>query len=284
MAKVEGFGTLTKKQEDLFRLGYYYKSLACATLLTTAEKVTFKARAAQKVDSRILASSSIKIAQSQTAMTTKRRTDGLTQYSFEYSPNEDLKFKGEQKKTEASTENTVSVEYKKPEYAVKLAVTDEPVTVKASATFEREGKGVGVDGKFEQLAERVTGYNTALWMKGAKYALVLKHLGSDRSQFALGDFVVSYYNEASAASRVGVLVKHSVPKNLTHIEFGGEYKYSAATVVRGKVSSGGILAMGVTRQLAEGLKAGLAAQFDMKKVRTTSLSDYHFGLRLDFST
>lgn len=284
MAKVEGFGTLTKKQEDLFRLGYYYKSFACATLLTTAEKVTFKARAAQKSNSNILASSSIKIAQTNSAMTTKRRTDGLQQYTLEFSPNSDLKFKGDFKKTEATKEKTVSVEYRQPEYALKLVVVDPPTTIKASATFEKEGKGVGLDGKFEPAAERVTGYNAAVWLSGAKYVLVAKHLGSDRTKFALGDFAVSYYHEASAAARVAAFVKYSVPKNETSIEFGGDYKYSKSLVVRGKVSSAGMLGMGLTHQLAEGLKLGLASQFDIKKVHSTSLTDYQFGLRFDFST
>lgn len=284
MAKVEGFGTLTKKQEDLFRLGYFYKSFACATLLTTAETVTFKARAAQKANSNILASSSIKVAQTNSAMTTKRRTDGLQQYSLEYSPNPDLKFKGDFKKTEAMKEKSVSVDYRRPEYSLKLVLADPPSAIKASATFEKEGKGVGVDWKFEPQAERVTGYNAAVWLNGAKYALVAKHLGSDRSKFALGDFVVSYYHEASVATRVAALIKHNVPRNETSIEFGGDYKYTSSLVVRGKVSGSGILGLGLTHQLAAGLKLGLASQFDMKKVRSTSLTDYRFGLRLDFST
>lgn len=284
MAKVEGFGTLTKKQEDLFRLGYYYKSFACATLLTTAEKVTFKARAAQKTNSNILASSSIKVAQTNSAMTTKRRTDGLQQYSLEYSPNADLKLKGEIKKTETTKEKSVSVEYRQPEYALKLVLADPVTAIKASATFEKDGKGAGFDGKFEPQAERVTAYNAAAWMSGAKYALVVKHLGSDRSKFALGDFVVSYFHEASVAARVAALVKHNVPRNETSIEFGGDYKYTPSLVVRGKVNSAGYLGLGLTHQLAAGLKLGLASQFDLKKVRSTSLTDYHFGLRLDFST
>lgn len=288
MVKVEAYGSLTRRQEDLFRLGYYYKSLAAVTLLTTTDALTFKARASQNVDGHVLASSSLKVVGSKVTFTPKRRTDGLQQYTLEYTPNADLKLKGELKTKQTATsrtaDSTVAVEYRQPTYALKLAVTDPNLGVRLSGTTEKDGRGVGADGTFDVALQRFATYNLALWTTEARHSLVFKHNGSDKAAYSLGDFLFSYYNEASTSIRLGALVKYSYPRKDTSIEFGGDYRYDEKTVLRGKVNSLGLLGLGMTRNLNEYLRIGLAAQFDVKKVKASNVSDYHFGLRLDFTT
>lgn len=288
MVKVEAYGALTKRQEDLFRLGYYYKSLAAVTLLTTAESLIFKARTSQKSDGHVLASSSLKITGSKLTFTPKRRTDGLQQYTLEYAPNADLKLKGELKTTQTATtrtaDSTVSVEYRQPSYALKLAVTDPNLGIRLSGTTQKDKHGLGVDGTFDLALQRFVTYNVAFWVSEATHSLVCKHNGSDKSAYSLGDFICSYYNETSASTRLGAVMKYSHPRKDTFIEFGGDYRYDEKTVMRGKVNSLGFLGVGMTRTLNQYLRIGLAAQFDLKKVKASSVSDYHFGLRLDFTT
>jgi hypothetical protein len=288
MVKVEAYGSLTRRQEDLFRLGYYYKSLAAVTLLTSDDALTFKARAAQKVDGHVLASSSLKVMGSKVTFTPKRRTDGLQNYTLEYAANADLKMKGELKTKQTASsrtaESTVSVEYRQPTYALKLAVSDPNLGVRLTGTTEKDGRGIGADGIFDVALQRFVTYNLAAWATEARHSLVFKHNGSDKAAYSLGDFLFSYYNEVSTATRLGALVKYSYPRKETFIEFGGDYRYDEKTVMRGKVNSLGMLGLGMTRTLNQYLKIGLAAQFDVKKVKASNVSDYHFGLRLDFTT
>lgn len=288
MVKVEGYGNLTKKQEDLFRLGYCFKSLATVTLLTNASPLTFKARAAQKVEGNVLASTSLKMVHDKVTFTPKRRSDGLVQHTLEYAANPDLKAKAEAKTTEKAgvknTEITVSAEYRGEDFVVKAAGVHPNPALKLSGTWQRNDHGVGFDGKFLASSSRFVNYNFATWYVTKDQWVVIKHNGSDATKYALGEVALSYYRDVGAGTHVAGLAKFHIPSKSVFLEFGGDYKWSDAVTMRGKVNSSGLLGLGLTRKLLPTLSLGLGAQFDTTKLRTDAITAYKFGFKLDFNS
>lgn len=288
MVNVEAYGGLTKKQEDLLRLGYCFKSLATVTLLTNAQALTFKARAAQKVEGNVLASTSLKMVQDKFTFTPKRRTDGMAQYTLEYAANSETKARAEAKTTEKagtkSTEITVSAEHRKPDYAIKAAGVYPNPALKLSGTWQKGKHGVGFDGKFLASTSRFVNYNFAAWYAAPYQWIVLKHNGSDANKYALGELALSFYREVDPTTHVAGLAKYHIPSKSTYLEFGGDYKWSDSTTLRGKVNSSGMLGLGLTRKLLNSLNLTLGAQFDTTKLKTDSITGYKFGFKLNFTS
>lgn len=288
MVKVEGYGGLSKKQEDLLRLGYCFRSLATVTLLTNASPLTFKARAAQKVEGNVLASTSLKMVQDKFTFTPKRRTDGMAQYSLEYAANAETKARAEAKTTEKagtkSTEITVSAEYRGADFVVKAAGVHPNPALKLSGTWQKTNHGVGFDGKFLASSSRFVNYNFATWYASNDQWVVFKHNGSDANKYALGELVLSYYREVAPTTHLAGLAKFHIPSKSTYLEFGGDYKWSDSITLRGKVNSSGLLGLGLTRKILATLNLTLGAQFDTTKLRTDSITGYKFGFKLDFNS
>jgi len=302
MARVEGYGGLSKNQEDLLRLGYCFKSLATVTLFTNANPLTFKARAAQKAEGNVLASTSLKMVKDKFTFTPKRRTDGMVQYTLQYAPNAKVTAKAEAKTTEKagakSTEITVSTEYRKYNYAVKVAGVHPNPALKLTGTWRKNSHGLGFDGKFLLSTSRFVNYNFATWYESVGQSIVLKHNGSDANKYALGELVLSYYRAVASTVKDGAptvkdqaptthiagLAKFHIPSKSTYLEFGGDYKWSDSTTLRGKVNSAGLVGLGLTRKILASLNLTLGAQFDTTKLRTDSISGYKFGFKLDFNS
>lgn len=287
MVRVEGYAGLTKKQEDLLRLGYCYKSLATVTLLTNSPLFTFKARAAQKVEGNVLASTSLKMIRDKITFTPKRRTDGLAQYTLQYAINNRITAKAVAKTTEKAgaktTEITVSGENRGNDFVVKAAVVNPNPALTLSGIWEKDTHGVGLDGKFLASTSRFVNYNLALWYANANQCVVFKHNGSDANKYALGELVLSYYRSLEPTTYIAGLAKFHIPSKSTYLEFGGVYKWPESnTTLRAKVNSAGLLGLGLTRKLLNCLNLTVGAQFDTTKLRTDSITGYKFGFKLDF--
>jgi hypothetical protein len=220
--------------------------------------------------------------------TPKRRTDGMAQYSLEYAANAETKARAEAKTTEKagtkSTEITVSAEYRGADFVVKAAGVHPNPALKLSGTWQKKNHGVGFDGKFLASTSRFVNYNFATWYASDDQWVVLKHNGSDANKYALGELVLSYYREVAPTTHLAGLAKFHIPSKSTYLEFGGDYKWSDSTTLRGKVNSSGLLGLGLTRKILAALNLTLGAQFDTTKLRTDSITGYKFGFKLDFNS
>ena len=284
---LEGFAVLTKKQEDLLKKTYCLQTSALVTLTTNSGPFLFKARASQRPDTSSVAKASLQIKKEKITLTPKRKTDGTSMYVLEYAHNADLKMKSECRVVntlaERAYETTVSVEYSQPKYKAKLAIVEPNLAMKASATLGTEELGVAFDGKFDFAARRLVGYSFAQYWLQKQHRVVFKHVGVDKTQFALGDFFLSYFQTTSDKTAVAACIKYSHPKKETFIEFGGSHALTGDTELRGKVDSNGLLAAAFTRTFNESVKLTLATQVDVKKIVQANVSDYKFGLRLDLN-
>jgi hypothetical protein len=284
---LEAFAVLTKRQEDLLRKSYCYTTPALVTLSAVSGGVLFKARASQRVEGTTVAKASLQYKKDKVTFTPKRKSDGTSAYVLEYAHNSDIKLKSECKVTrnlvEKAYETTLSAEYSQPQYRAKVALVEPELAVKGSATLGNERLGVAVDWKFDVAAQRLVGYGFAHYWLDKQCRVVLKHVGTDKTKFALGDFSLSYFQETSAKSSVAAIVKYNHPKSETFIEFGGAHMLTSDTELRGKVDSNGMLAGSFTRLFNDNLKLTLASQVDVKKIVQTSTSDFKFGVRLDLN-
>ena len=288
MVKVESFSSLTKQQEDLMRLGYCYKSLATVTVETSDNEAVFKARAAQKAEGTVLSSSSIKLTKGAVVVTPKRRTDGLGVYTVEYAANQEVKVKAEGRVVDApegtTREVTTSVEVKKTDYVVKAAFINPNTAVRLSGTYLKGNTGFGFDGKFTLEKKRFESYNFAAWYAQDDQTIVLKHNGCDKDKYAPGELALSYYRNVSSSTHLAALAKYSIPTKTPTLDLAGDYQVDKTMTIRGKLSSSGLLGLALSKKLVDCISVTVAAQFDTKKFKTNSLTDYKFGFKLGFNT
>jgi hypothetical protein len=293
MVRLEGYSSLSKKQEDLLKLGFSYDRQALVTVTSDAPDLRFKARAAHLKPSAttpVLASTSVHFKKDLLTFTAKRRSDSLSHFIFEYTPKDlipNLKFKSEARITHSASgdrvEPSATVDYSHTLGKAKLTVSDNPGVAKASVTFGKPEYGVGLDGKFEFGLGRFTGYNVAGWWFRKHAKLVVKHVGTDKSNYAVGDCVMSYYQKLTPLTHLASLVKVNWPTKNTYIEVGGDYKYDDKTLLKAKTNSDGKVGLAFIHKLSSNLKVTLATEVDSKKVTSASVTDYAFGFRLDFN-
>jgi hypothetical protein len=282
---LEGFGVLAKKQEDLLAKGFGLQTLGLVTLTTASGPLTMKARASQRVDNSAIAKVSMQMKQDKITFTPKRKSDGSAMYVLDYAHSADLKLKAECKKTAvpSSFEATVSTEYLQPSYRLKCAYVHPSPALKFCGTFGRDTLGIALDGKFDLTLGRLVNYNFAHYWFSPEHRLVLKHLGSDKTQLTLGDILLSYHQTVSTKTSVGACVKYNCPRKETTIEFGGSHAFSCCSELKGKVGHTGLLSAMLSKKFG-GLKLAVATQVDLKKVVQSGVSDYKMGLRVDFTT
>ena len=280
---LDGFAVLTKKQEDLLAKSYCLHTFALLTLTTASGPFRFKARASKRPDSSVVAKSSIEYKKGAFTFTPKRKSDGSGMYVLEYAVNPDLKVKSDCRANPSGNEGTISAEYSQPNYKAKVALVMPNPAVKLSATAGNNTHGFAVDGKLDLAAGRLVAYNFANYWLSPTHRLILKHTGSNASLVTLGDFTASFHQTISEKTAIAAVAKYSVPKKSTYIEFGGAHTISADLEVRGKVDSLGMLAASASKAW-DRVKVTVATQVDMKKVVQTQVSDYKFGVRVDFTS
>lgn len=280
---LDGFAVLTKKQEDLLAKSYCLQSFALLTLTTAAGPFRLKARASRRLDSSVIAKTSVEYKNGACTFTPKRKSDGSGMYVLEYAASTDLKVKSDCRTNLSGHEGTISAEYSQPNYKAKVALVAPNPAVKLSATAGNNTHGFAVDGKLDLTAGRLVAYNFANYWLSPTHRLILKHTGSNASLITLGDFTTSFYQTISANTAFAAVAKYSVPKKSTYIEFGGSHALSADLEIRGKVDSLGMFAASASKAW-DRVKVTVATQVDMKKVAQTQVSDYKLGVRLDFTS
>mmetsp|Transcript_6258 Transcript_6258/g.9285 ORF Transcript_6258/g.9285 Transcript_6258/m.9285 type:complete len:295 (+) Transcript_6258:1391-2275(+) len=293
MVKLESFSGLTQKQEDLLSKYYCFGSLAILTIHTTEDKLTFHSRSALRrpeTAQPMLSSAWLQYTQGQALIKAKRRTDGLSHYTLEWTPKDlipNLKAKAECKvtyphsKTEA--EPSATIEYTHKNAKAKVTLADNPTSVKASVTAGAPELGVGVDAKYDFKLGRFSAYNFAMWWNKNSSRLVLKHLGSNKSQYSIGDIQLSYYQRLSSRTTIGTLVSKNWGTRKVSMEVGGEYDYDAKTLLKGKFDSEGKVGLALQRELSPNLKFTVASEVDTKQITASALNEYKLGFRFDFN-
>ena len=280
---VDSFSGQTLKQEQLLAKKYNYFSWALLSLASKTNK-TFKARLAQNSDGSVAAATSLEVSHKELKVKPKLRSSGAGRLTVEYEANKNLKLKGEvnAQTTSDKWDGSLSAEFLKDHQRAKLALKY-PLAAQLTATGEQGDWAWGLDLKYDQAAERFTTYNLlGSWSKD-NCRLVFKHVGLDKTKYAFGNWVYSYYHRVSDKTVIGSSVKVNWPDKETFIEFGGVHQQTPDLELRAKVDSKGILAAGLTKSSTSELKFSLAAQVDAKKAAQAGVSDYQFGVRLDFS-
>jgi len=280
---LDGFAVLAKKQEDLLAKSYCLQSFALLTLSSASGPFRLKARASKRLNSTVIAKSSIEVKEGAFTFTPKRKSDGSGMYVLEYAASPDLKVKSDCRSSVSGCEGTVSAEYSQPNYKAKVALVAPNSALKFSGTFGNNTHGFALDGKFDLTASRLVAYNFANYWFSPTHRIVLKHTGSNPSQVTLGEFAASFHQIISEKSTFAAVAKYNVPKKATFIEFGGAHALAADLEVRAKVDSLGLLAASASKAW-NGLKVTVAAQVNLKRAAQTQVSDYKLGVRVDLTS
>ena len=277
---VDSFSGQTLKQEQLLSKKYNFLSWALINLVSKEDK-TFKARIAQNNDGSIAGSTSLEMPYKRRVLKYKLRASGAGRLAVEYTKRS-LKLKGEVNAQPASEkwDGSVSAEYTKPHNRAKVALTY-PLAAQLTATGEQGHWIWGLDLKYDQAAQRLTTYDfLGSWNKRL-FKFVFKHVSVDKTKYAFGDWVYSYYQSAGRM-KLGSSIIVNWPTKETFLEFGGVYKQADDLKFRAKVNSKGILAAGLTKTCSANLNLSVAIQVDAKKAAKAGVSDYQLGVRLDF--
>ena len=282
---VDSFDGQTLGQEQLLNKKYSFFSWVLVNIVTNKAYKIFKARVAQNNDGSVAASSSLELSNYEPlVIREKLRGSGAGRLSVEYNASDNLKLKGTVNAQLASdkSDGSVSAEFLHKNHRAKLALKY-PLAAQLTATGQHGDWVWGLDFNYDQAAKRLTTYNLLGGWSKDNCRLMFKHVGLDKTKYAFGDWIYSYYHKISFATTLGACVTVSWPTKETYIEFGGVHQYGDGLVLRGKIDSKGILAAGLTRMYSQELRISVAAQVDAKKVAATGVSDYQLGVRLDFS-
>ncbi|CAG9324835.1 unnamed protein product [Blepharisma stoltei] len=292
MVKLENYSGLTKKQEDLLKKHYCYGSFALLNINLSQSDFVFHTRAAAKHPNTlvpILASSWLQMRNNSLSLKSKLRTDGLTHFIFEMSPKsiiENTKLKAEWKVSQVkgvqNAEPSATLEYSHPSAKAKLTFVENPLQLKGNLTIGKPQYGVGLDGKFDLTSQKLSGYNFALWFFRKHSKVVLKHVGTNADELALGNVELSYYQKLSPLAHFGSKVTTKLAGGETSIEFGGDYKYDENTLLKGKLNTDGKLGLAMSRQLNKAMTFTVGSEIDTKEVAANRFHDYKLGFRLDF--
>lgn len=236
-----------------------------------------------------LASNWFKFEQNGSSIRAKRRTDGVTQITYENAPKSLSGFKitADGKITTVKSlqnyEVSVSGEYSHTSAKAKLTFLDNPFVIKGSFTAGKPEYGVGFEGKFDLASQRLTGYNMALWLTQKHQKLVFKHVGTNPNEYELGNLEVSYYQKVSPLAHFGSKVTANLTNGNTDIEFGGDYKYDDSTLLKGKLNTDGKLGLAFQRALSKTLSVTIASEVDTRSIAANKLYDNKVGIRFDFT-
>ena len=279
---VDSFAGQTLKQKDVLTKKYSYFSWALVNLVSKANK-TFRARLVQNSDG-AAASTSLEIPHKDLVLRPKIRSSGDCRCSLDYAVDSKLKLKGEvnAKATSSQLEGSVSAELVQPQLRAKASLKY-PAAAQLTATAESGEWVAGFDFKYDHATQRLVTYDLLCGFNRNNCRLVFKHVGLDKSQYAMGDWVYSYYQKVSEKTVLAACVTVNWPTKATYIEFGGVYQQAPDLELRAKADSKGLIAAGLTHTASKELKLSVAAQVDAKKAAQAGVSDYLLGVRLDFA-
>ena len=279
---VDSYSSLTQKQEDLLFKRYCYGAAAMVNLVSHSTK-TYRARLSQLSDSTLIGSTSLEFKHKQLLLKPKLLTTGRARLNLDYEASKNLKIKGEVSAQDSfdEWEGVVSAEFQDEKVRAKVAVRH-PGALQLTATCGDKDYGAGADLKYNAALGRLVTYNLISYWFGDNYRLVFSHKGSDKTKYAWGDFVYSYFHKTSDKTQVASCVTINWPKKSTYLEFGGVYQYADDTELRAKVDSNGVFSAGISKACCDSLRVSIATQLNAQKVASLGLSDYQLGLRLDF--
>ncbi|CAG9333757.1 unnamed protein product [Blepharisma stoltei] len=292
MVKLENYSGLTKKQEDLLKTHYCFDSFGLINLNLVQNDYTFHTRASAKHPNAlapILASTWLQLRKNNMSLKSKLRTDGLSHFIYETTPKsiiENTKLKAEWKTSQVkgvqNTEPSATIEFSNPNAKAKLTFVENPLQLKGNLTLGKPQYGIGFDGKFDLVSQKLTGYNLALWFFRKHSKIVLKHIGTNAEELALGNIEFSFYQKLSPLAHFGSKIITKARGGETSIEFGGDYKYSDDTLLKAKLNTEGKLGLALSKQLSKSLRFSLGSEIDTKEIAANRFHDYKLGFRLDF--
>lgn len=289
MVKLENFSGLTKKQEDLLKKNYCFGSAGLLNINVVNSNMTFHSRVSEKPNESPRASAWLQFRNDLFLVKGKKRNDKFSYYKLEVTPTEFVKnfkaiFECKLKGSDGTKDPSISAEYNHEQARGKLTYYTDPSSLRAQVTFGKPEFGAGLDTKFQLDSKTFTSYNAAVWWvkKGSK--LVLKHIGTNSETFALGNFEVSYFQKLNKDTHLGSKVVANCESKEMTLEVGGDYKYDANTIMKGKINSVGNIGLAFSRAINERLRATIATEVNSQSLISHSCDGYRLGVRFDFSS
>lgn len=297
MVRLEEYNNLSRKQEDLLYKGYSFNTAFLTSFTLTSKDMILKARASESYTAlpasslAITGSASLQYTYDNIVFRPKKRSDGTSIFTLQYTPKEilqDFKLQCELKSIPKSTaqkaELTGKVEYKNPTAIAKLSFEDSLGTLNGSVTVGKPEFGTGMVGKFDLQQLNLINYTFAFWWFQKHRKLVAKQIYTGKNLVAVFDEVeCSYYEKLNSSTYLGGLVRYVLKSQNAFIEFGGKYKMNENTSVKGKLDSNGLISLAYIHALTPQINLTTSTQVDIRKLNYHAIYGYKFGFRLDFN-
>lgn len=286
MAKLSSFDHLTQKHDEILTKGYCFNSAGTLKVSASGENYTFTSKVAEKHDEGMLGMAWASFKYNAFTIKHKRNTDRYSQYSIKADLNkifQGLKANADckiWKCLENIVDPSLSLSYSYKDQAnanIKLETGSGKMTV--ALTAGQKNVGLGFEGRFNYIEKSAEKATFAAWLWKPRTKLVVKY------SFGIinnGICSVDFYQKLTDRAKMSAHLVKNIKSSVNELEIGGDYWLDEFSEIKGKVQSGGNMAMSLSRRINENLVATLATQINSESLVSHSDSKYRLGVRLEF--
>lgn len=286
MAKLASFDTLTQKHDEILTKGYCFNSAGTLKVSATGGNYSFTSKVSEKCDEGMLGMAWASFKYNAFTIKHKRNTDRYAQYNVKADLNKILQ--GLEANVDCkiwrSLDDTIdpsltlAYSYKDQANAnIKLETASGKVTT--AFTAGQKNLGLGFEGRFNYIEKSAEKATFAAWLWKPRTKLVVKYSFGVVNN---GICSVDFYQKLTDRAKMSAHLVKNIKSSVNELEIGGAYWLDEFSEIKGKVKSGGNMAMSLSRRLNENLMATLATQINSESLVSHSDSKYRLGVRLEF--
>ncbi|OMJ65912.1 hypothetical protein SteCoe_37434 [Stentor coeruleus] len=287
MVKLDSFDTLTQKHDEILTKGYCFNSAGTLKVSATGENYSFTSKVAEKRDEGMLGMAWASFKWNAFTIKHKRNTDRYAQYIVKadlnkllqgLEANADCKI---WKNLDSTVDPSISLTYAYKDQAnasIKLETGSGRVTT--SFTAGQKNLGLGFEGRFNYIEKSAEKATFATWLLKPRTRLIVKYSFGVVNN---GICSVDFYQKLTDRAKISAHLVKNIKSSVNELEIGGAYLLDEFSEIKGKIQSGGNMAMSLSRRLSENLMATLATQINSESLVSHSDSKYRLGVRLDFN-
>ncbi|KAG6827179.1 hypothetical protein H0H92_012889 [Tricholoma furcatifolium] len=153
-------------------------------------------------------------------------------------------------------------------------------TFTADTVLGRDGFLVGAEASYNVTEGNVTRYAAAIGYNAPEYAITVHGLNN------LKTFSASYYHRVNSDVEAGAKAIYDTKSTHggVHLEVGTKVQLDKSAFVKAKINNAGVIGLGYTQTLRDGVKAGFGLALDTQKLNEVSPAgpSHKVGLSLTF--
>jgi hypothetical protein len=281
------FSSLSWQQDSLLDNSFYSGRLALLSLTLSSPSFAFHTRLSERLELPIRASSWLQYSATSFLLRAKRRNDGHSHFSLDYTPFPSIPLTLSCSCTpfralgDSQTEAEMHLNYSSARTNSSLSFFSPSSVLRLQTTMARGSWGVGALGNFETNALSVGHHAVAAWWENGKSHIVAKHSANEVG--SIGTAELSVLHKVSQEVRVAAQATSNWCCKTVNVMVASEMDYDQNTLVKARIDAGGSLGFAARRTFGPGLTVSAALELKAHSLLTSQPQALHFGLRLDFT-